>query len=1142
MKGLFATKLRIVLFCVVAALLLYSALGFWVIPAVLKDQIPKITNEKLNRVAQVEQIEFNPFSMELTLSNFDLKNIDHSAFFSFKRLYANIGVLASIKGLTLTLDEISLDEPSTSIKRNKQGDFNFTDLLSGEDTPKEEPENNDDPFPLTIVKTVISKGTLIWEDDFYIHPQKETIYPIDLDLSQFTTKVNEQSEMEIDLALISGGQLNWTGNLEVKPFSSAGKIKIDKLDFKKIWQLFLQDSVNFEILKGTEAIEIDYQLTETEQGLQFLIDNALVHLIDLKLAEKGKNTPVIDIPTFKLSGIEFNLLDRQVTIDNVSADTAKFKAWLNSDGVMNYQTLFSSNSSPSHQSTPVNATASTPQEQPWSVVLNQLALSDFSFNFVDNSLTTPAIFNLASLGITTEAINIDIEDKEDGFQLLIKNAQLNLSDFTLVEKDQTEPLVNIPSFKVSGIAVNLLDKKVAINEVLSTNAKLKAWLNEEGIVNYQSMFSPEVASSDDQATQKSESEAEIQPETKMVATKPEDPAWSITLAKLGLSEFSFHFTDNSLKTPAVFDLTSLNVDVSEYSNQPSTELPFNLGVTINKEGRLKIAGKTVLDPFSSDLKVDAKNVVLKDFQPYIDSFAHLDLISGLFTIDANITLAQPEGQPFDFGLTGNSHITDLITRDSVRNQDFLKWKQLSVKGIDLSLAKNTYNIKSVKLEKPYTRVSIKKDKSLNVTDILIDNGEKEKPEAKENQADNAKPPKFKIEQFTIVDGISDFSDQSLILPFSAHINKLKGTVKGISSHKKAVIKVALNGRVANLAPVTIKGNISPHQGDSKIALDFKGMPLPLMTPYMAEFAGRKIEKGNMSFNLKYDIKNSELIASNDLLIDQLVLGDSVDNPEAVSLPLDLAIALLEDSDGKIKLNMPITGSLDDPQFSVTGLIFDTLFNVLTKIISSPFNAVASLVDSDDDISKVIFLSGQSELDEKQKTKLDGLAKALADRPALKLEIKGTAFSIEDWPALQNEALNNQLLAIRAKVLSEEEGKTILPSHLKPSQEDDDEALADLFIQQHPELADRSLLGTPRLIAPDQPEQDDFYTVARGMLSAKIKPNQQRLEKLATARAQAIAQYLSDKSIAIERVYLLNVVVDPKDSDNLIASSLNLTVK
>ena len=371
-----------------------------------------------------------------------------------------------------------------------------------------------------------------------------------------------------------------------------------------------------------------------------------------------------------------------------------------------------------------------------------------------------------------------------------------------------------------------------------------------------------------------------------------------------------------------------------------------------------------------------------------------------------------------------------------------------------------------------------------------------------------------------------------------HINQLKGTVKGISSEKNTVTNIVLAGRVGGLSPVNIIGKINPDKGDSEVSLDFKSLSLPLATPYMAEFAGRRIEKGNMSLKLNYKIVNNQLTVSNNLLIDQLVLGDEVEHENAVSLPLDFAIALLQDSDGKIELDVPITGNLENPEFSVAAIVMDALINVITKVITSPFNAIASLIGSDEDISKVMFASGDAVLSDKQKQKLDGLAEALSERPGLKLEINGTAFSQYDWPHLQAEALDKQLLQIRVDELNQNNNKKISAKDISLTKDEYDRLLADLFIQKFPLIADRSLFGTPRLI---DPEMGDFQQIAKTRLAAIIPPEPVRLQQLATARAKGVAKYLIEKEVAIERIFLLDVDVDPQDGDDTIATILNLTI-
>jgi outer membrane protein OmpA-like peptidoglycan-associated protein len=316
--------------------------------------------------------------------------------------------------------------------------------------------------------------------------------------------------------------------------------------------------------------------------------------------------------------------------------------------------------------------------------------------------------------------------------------------------------------------------------------------------------------------------------------------------------------------------------------------------------------------------------------------------------------------------------------------------------------------------------------------------------------------------------------------------------------------------------------------------------MPLISPYMVEFAGYKVEKGKMTLGLKYAVDDGKLTASNSILIDQLTLGEQVENPHAVSLPLKLAVALLKDSEGKIKIDVPITGSLEDPKFSIGAIITDALVNVITKIVKSPFNALASLANGKEDLSTVSFAAGKAELDEQQQKKLKTVAKALNDRPALDVEIKGAAFLEQDWPAMTDDALLDQLKKRRAVEIDKEGSKKILAEYIELSDEQYKRLLADMFIEKFPLLADRSFFGTPRL---KDSKAGDFYEVAKQKLTAVIQPEQKRLKELASDRAQAIAKYLVQQGgIENDRVFILDTAVDPKRENDEIISTLSLKVE
>jgi hypothetical protein len=398
-------------------------------------------------------------------------------------------------------------------------------------------------------------------------------------------------------------------------------------------------------------------------------------------------------------------------------------------------------------------------------------------------------------------------------------------------------------------------------------------------------------------------------------------------------------------------------------------------------------------------------------------------------------------------------------------------------------------------------------------------------------------PYFKLGKILIKDGTSDFSDRSLIIPFAAQIKSLDGGASGVSSEQKALVVVDLKGSAYDLAPVDVKGEISPYLGDYKVEINFNGLPMPLVSPYMVQFAGYKVEKGNMTLRLKYTVVDKQLTASNSIFIDQFELGEKVENPKAVSLPLRLAVALLKDSSGKIKMDVPITGSLDDPKFSIGGLVANALMNALSKVVISPFRALGSLIGSNKDMSAISFSAGSSSLDKQQQEKLDSLSKALVKRPELNVDVKGAAFEEQDWPVIREDALYEQLKKRRAVEINKTAGKKIREDYVELSDDDYKRLLGAMFIEKFPLLAEKSFLGTPKLMNPNA---GDFYEIAKQKLFTIIKAEQGRLKRLASARAQAIANYIVQKGgVPRQRVYVLDSVVDPERSNKDIVSTLSL---
>ncbi|MEI6268048.1 MAG: DUF748 domain-containing protein [Methylococcaceae bacterium] len=1181
-----------------SVLMVYVVTSVYVVPALLKWKIPEIIQQETGRKALISEIQVQPFPLAIRLQGVEVQEHNGQPFAAFDDFYIKLGLLRSIKQLALVFDEVLLSKSYVHIARQKNGTFNFQDLLKDK---KDDNKQQGQPFPVNIVKLTLTEGNLVWEDARFDTPVIEDINPINLDIENLTTRTDKPARLGVSLTLKSGGFLDWKGTANLKTGSSEGHIKFDQVTLETIMALALPDNRLFN-LKGYELLDADYNASYTKNGVQFTVNKGSFEIHDFEFLEKNQNKTLIKMPVFSVQGIDFDFEKRALLIASVSANDADFQVDLNAQGVINYSALFptaktATNNPPNAPANPVE-----PNEAPWTIKVNALALSNFGVVFEDQTLKKPVVTNFKPINVKltdyssdsgavvpyelSAGINktgliklvgdavmqpfsansvIDVSGIAlENFEPYINQfARLDIINGKLVvdgnvvvaipdknqldvkfkgnsaitgllirdqqpkDKAPKKDLAKVPVFVVRGIDFNLANQELVLNSISANNAEFQGWLNPDGVINYLALLP--TAQTDKITIDK----------TTANTVKPQTATWKIKVNDMALTNLGLNFEDQTLKNPLTINLKPITFKLKNYSNKNGAKLPVELTVGINKAGVMALKGDAVLAPFSARLNLDAKAIDLESFQPYFDKLVRLDVVDGDFHIDGKVSVATSEQNKLDVKFKGNTGVSRLLTRDQTLLTDLVKWEDLDLKDLDIDVLANRYTAAALVIDKPYARVTIKKDKTVNFSDMVISDISKPQPLAKTtpNKQTDSNKPYFKLGKIQVTDGSSDFSDLSLIMPFAAQIKNLDGGASGISSAKNSIITVVLKGNAYDLAPVNIKGEMSPYFGSSQVDMNFNGLPMPLVSPYMVEFAGYKVEKGKMTLSLKYTIVNSQLTATNNILIDQFELGDKVDNPKAVSLPIKLAVALLKDSNGRIKIEVPITGSLDDPQFSVGAIVTDALMNALKKVVTSPFLALGSLLGSEKDMSLISFPAGYSALSTQQQEKLDALSKALKERPILKLDIKGASFQEQDWPIIREDALYEQLKIRRAAEINKDAVKKIRAQYVLLSDSEYKRLLAEMFMEKFPLLSEKSFLGTPKLM---NPAAGDFYEVAKQKLFTIIKPEQDRLKVLASARAQIIANYVVQKGgVPSERVYILDAVVDPERNNKEIVSALSL---
>jgi uncharacterized protein involved in outer membrane biogenesis len=720
---------------------------------------------------------------------------------------------------------------------------------------------------------------------------------------------------------------------------------------------------------------------------------------------------------------------------------------------------------------------------------------------------------------------------------LAKETELNLTNTTAsiapfaIKAPDGRPLARLERLDVSETTVDLAKQQVVIGKIRSN--KLETWAAREadGQLDWQKLFASQPGKPAKTPEPASAPATADSPEAPPAA--PSKP-WQVLLKDVQLRNYQVHLADRQAKPAVAVDLGPLNVDVQDFDSL--NQRPFTLKVDsgLGKQGKIQAAGEVNLNPVSARLKVNTQDIDLRVAQSYISPFIRLELRSGMLGSNLDVNLKRTE--PLTLQVTGRAQVDQLHTLDTLKSRDFLKWQRLVLEGVNYQHG-DSLSIDKVNLLQPYARFMINEDRTTNIDDLLIpqpaDSGNKS---AAKPAASKDKPLGIHVGQVAINDGSANFADFSLTPNFATAIQQLNGQIGTIDSRQAKPASVDIKGKVDRYAPVTIKGSVNPF--DPMAALDiatsFKRVELTTLTPYSGKFAGFRIRKGRLNLDLHYMITKGQLKAENKVVVEQLQLGEKVDSADAVDLPIRLAVALLKDSDGKISIELPVSGDLNNPQFSVMPIVWQTLRNLVVRAATAPFKFIGGLVTGggSQDLGSVSFAAGSSELDKNAEGALNTLAKALKERPALRLEIEGTAAAGSDGPFLAAQRLEREYQYNYYKILQRRGDKV-------PAQ-------ASLLVVPEKEKAPL-LEGIYRTRLKQQPPAE-WKGLGDDERAARLKDGVIKfwsgsdvlLRQLGQDRASTIKDYLVDKAkLEDDRVYFIDAQLGQAEKDGRVVTPMHL---
>lgn len=716
---------------------------------------------------------------------------------------------------------------------------------------------------------------------------------------------------------------------------------------------------------------------------------------------------------------------------------------------------------------------------------------------------------------------------------------LQVRDLSIKERQARSAPVKLPEVDIHQVALSYEKQEVGMKRIDVKGAHIDVAVEPDGSIDLMRLFGEDSS----QGKQVAPSPALSTSAAGDSAARDAQAAsgeWRIHADTIQLSDATVVAEDRSVKPVAKFDLAPVSLTVDGWSTDASAKVQVDADVTINKQGKLHSQGEVQLEPLVAQLAVELKDFELPAIQSYLNQMTSMTLHSGRLGAKGDVSYAaEPDAAP-PMKFKGDVRVADLRTTDQLVNEDFVKWRSLTVTGIDFSVNPDKLDINRIVARQPYGKVVIAKDTTLNVTKVLSPPGTALPQQVTEQQG-VAKPapaarsaaasePVFpvRIKSVQLIDGSANFADYSIEPSFATGILELNGTVTGLSSDPGSRAKVKLEGKVDKYAPVDIGGeaNLLSAAVYTDLAMSFRNMELTTFNPYSGKFAGYNISKGKLSTELKYLVQDRKLEASHHILIDNLEFGEKTDSKDAAPIPLKLAVALLKDRNGIIDLDLPVSGTLDDPQFRLGPIIWKALLNLLTKVVTAPFAALGALIGGGEEMQFVDFDAGKPELPVTQTEKLNKLAKALVERPQLKLSVPLTVVTTQDSEAIARAALKEKLPPDT--------------SPEPPKDEAEKRQRVAMLEKVYKEVASSAPAYPPETETDKGVDLDARLKFLDRSLLDRFKPDDAALTALAQQRARAVQDtLLANTELSPERVFITAERSEGKTESNQVRMELKL---
>lgn len=1067
----------------------YGIVGFFGVPYAIKNIVPqKISDATHGGVFRVESASFNPFTFRLSLHKFTFKTPQNSDFVAVDFLTVNVNPIDYVWKWGWVIQEVIIEKPQITLHKDAQGEMNIG-WLRTPDGDKNESSEASKPLALLINNFTLKEGGIDFTDESEGKHYRQAIDSIGFHLENIDLRdaSNKRGVMRLYATINEGGFIDLRGKIEqLKPFELRGSIAFDSGKLYTPWRYF-KEKLPIEVADGTVNFGCDYLLNGEDINATKL-SRLHVGLEKLRIIPKDGKKTLLGLESLTISEANVWPLRKIVEANRVMLKGLSANAIRSRSGVIDWADYLD------------QIKKAFPEDEnetkiPWQVAIKEAALENMGIGWRDEAPFAPYTASISGINLYTYALSSDPKT-------LLKST-VHSGALEVQRLGDVIPVAGFKKLDVDEILVDREAKHASVGNITIEGSHFALKRLKDGSIDVQKLLYVSANKT----------------------PKSQEAPWSYVLHDIALNDAGVNITDEVPARPVTANMDQLAIHINGISSDHTAPIRADGSGRINQKTTFTVHSLTTREALKSKGDFELNHFSLPLIDPYLEASTNAALRRGDLSLKGTYVYT-----PTKMSVEGRIALSDWVVEDRRDTSVILGWNRIGVTPFAYAYPDNRLKINQLSVNGLYTNALVDHNKTLNYSTL----SKAKKGETNTTRAKNSHPFGIDVVKLAVLNSSATFSDLSLPLPFKTYIHDLNGEILGISTTKDVTTFVRLRGGVDQYGLAKIDGSLNTNAPKSftDMHVAFDNLELKQYTPYSLQFLGYKIANGKLFLNLGYKINGGKLDAQNKVIIKQIELGE--EKAGGSPWPMRLVVALLEDTQGIIDIDLPIQGDVNSPDFKYGKVVWQVIGNLLTKAVTSPFRLLGSLMgisSEDSALSSISFEAGESALTPPMKERLDKLAAVLTKRPKLSLNVHGAWASVEDERALKIQKLI----------------RSVMGSDPKNGIDSTDAMSLEMLERTAKKSLENSELKSMRKGLEEKYSQEaqfvQHYTQA---LIERLIPMQivtsAELSALADDRANAVMAYLKKDSALAERIHVSASEKVAADTQKEVPARLEIAVK